>query len=302
MNYFSKKRFTLDKNLKPCQGFTMRQVVGLLTIVFLGIAVISYAVTIPNNFSNGQTISSGAVNQNFQALADAINTGDVTCPSGMVRSGSACIDKYEASVWQTTNAALIVKIKAGTATLAELQANATQRGVSGGDLAANGCPANGNSCKDFYAVSISGVTPSRYITWFQAAAASRNSGKRLPTNQEWQVAALGTPDGAPCVVSAGGPGSTGTAGCVSDVGVFDMVGNLWEWVADWVPLSTTCPGWGGFSDDYMCLSGASTTATGPCALVRGGRWDFDVSAGVFALYAGFAPSYSDFGVGFRCAR
>lgn len=290
MKYFSKK------------SFTMRQVVGLLTVVFLGIAVISYAVTIPNDFSNGQTISSGAVNQNFKALADAINTGDVTCPSSMVRSGSVCIDKYEASVWQTTNAGLIAKIKAGTATLAELQANATQRGVSIGDLAANGCPNTGNGCKDFYAVSIAGVTPSVYITWFQAAAAARNSGKRLPTNQEWQVAALGTPDGAPCVVSAVGPGDTGTAGCVSDVGAYDMVGNLWEWVADWVPYSVSCPGWGGFSDDAMCLSGASTTATGPGALVRGGYWYLGTSAGVFAVFGYYGPTSSGDIIGFRCVR
>ncbi len=61
MNYLSKKRFT------------MRQVVGLLTIVFLGIAVIAYAaVTIPNTFSNGQPISSGQVNQNFATLGNAM--------------------------------------------------------------------------------------------------------------------------------------------------------------------------------------------------------------------------------------
>ncbi len=290
MKYFSKKRFTT------------RQVIGLLTIVFLGITVIAYAVSIPNTFGTGQTISSGAVNQNFQALADAINTGDVTCPTSMVRSGSACIDKYEASVWKTTNAALIAKIKAGTVTLAELQAGATQYGLTGGDLAANGCPDTGNGCKDFYAVSIAGVTPSAYITWFQAAAAARNSNKRLPTNQEWQVAALGTPDGAPCVVSTGGPGNTGTAGCVSDVGTYDMVGNVWEWVADWVPFSTACPGWGGFSDDNMCLSGASTTNTGPAALVRGGSWAYGTTAGVFAVNGYNYPSDSYSYIGFRAAR
>lgn len=62
MKYFSKKIFT------------MRQVVGLLTVVFLGITVIAYAaVTIPNNFNNGDTISSGQVNDNFKAIADEIN-------------------------------------------------------------------------------------------------------------------------------------------------------------------------------------------------------------------------------------
>jgi hypothetical protein len=44
------------------------------------------------------------------------------CPPSMVLSGPTCIDKYEASVWETTNAAAIAKIQAGTVTLAELQA------------------------------------------------------------------------------------------------------------------------------------------------------------------------------------
>ena len=61
MKYFSKKRFT------------MRQVVGLLTVVFLGITVIAYAaVTVPNTFSSGTTISSGQVNANFTTLGNAM--------------------------------------------------------------------------------------------------------------------------------------------------------------------------------------------------------------------------------------
>lgn len=53
----------------------MRQVVGLLTIVFLGIVVIAYAapITMPNIFSSGTTISSGQVNANFTELTNAVN-------------------------------------------------------------------------------------------------------------------------------------------------------------------------------------------------------------------------------------
>src|SRR5712691_11542219 len=124
-----------------------------------------------------------------------------------------------------------------------MKAGAIQHGATGDDYG-SGCPPTGNGCVNFYAVSIPGVTPSGFITWFQAAAAARNSGKRLPTNAEWQAAALGTSDGAPCNVSSGSVAVTGTAGCVSDVGAFDMVGNLSEWVADWVPRSTfPCGSW-----------------------------------------------------------
>ncbi len=235
------------------------------------------------------------------APAAAVAAG---CPPDSVLSGTVCMDKYEASVWLVAPAQtkLIEKIRAGKATLAELQAGGFQRGLASGDLAPE-CPADGAGCTSVYAVSIAGVTPAAFINWFQAAAAARNSRKRLPTNQEWQAAALGTPDGPPCNVSSGSVANTGSAaGCVSDVGAFDMVGNLHEWVADWVPLSTVCPGWGGgFSDDFMCLAGASTT-DGPGALFRGGDFIVGADAGVFAVAGGNVPSVANVVIGVRAAR
>jgi len=70
------------------------------------------------------------------------------------------------------------------------------------------------------------------------------------------------------------PINTGSrSGCTSPAGASDMVGNLWEWVADWVPESNTCPGWDIVSDDYMCLSGASTVAPHPQHIRDCGRLD-----------------------------
>jgi formylglycine-generating enzyme required for sulfatase activity len=80
-----------------------------------------------------------------------------------------------------------------------------------------------------------------------------------------------------------------------------MVGNLWEWVEDWVPASTTCVN-ALYAEDFNCLAGASTTF-GPGALVRGGGFGSGAVAGVFALNANNVPSSSfSFTVGFRCAR
>jgi len=248
-------------------------------------------------------------------LAASASAGEEKCSPDSVAVGPVCIDKYEASVWETTNPLLIKLIKAGRATLDELlAAGAVQRGVASDDYGA-GCPDTGNGCKDFYAVSIPGVTPSSFLTWFQAAATARNSGKRLPTNQEWQAAALGTPDpgesaagAADCNTKNGAALNfdavvpTGSrANCVSDLGAFDMVGNLWEWVAEWVPLSTTCvtPL---FASDLNCLAGASTTA-GPGALIRGGFFDNgSTGAGVFAVFGDSPPTRADNGIGFRAAR
>jgi hypothetical protein len=248
------------------------------------------------------------------------------------------MDKYEASVWEipachgtTSNKALITKVQRGIVKRADLLlGTAVQRGLAGDDYV---CADNGQNCaanlnftactgSAIYAVSLSAtlldttpIIPSQFITWFQAQQACSNAGKRLPSNAEWQQAVAGSPDpggdngttdcntGNAFAVSA----TASRSSCVSTYGAFDMVGNLLEWVADWVPLSTACRGWGAFSNDYMCLSGASATATAPGALLRGGgltfRYGIDGTfAGPLAVSGADQPFASDIDIGFRCAR
>lgn len=88
-----------------------------------------------------------------------------------------------------------------------------------------------------------------------------------------------------------------------------MVGNLFEWVSDWAPLSTACPNWGGLSDDVMCLAGASTTGIGPGTVLpgpgtvlRGGSYLGGSTDGPLTVVATVVPSRSDESIGFRCAR
>jgi formylglycine-generating enzyme required for sulfatase activity len=81
-----------------------------------------------------------------------------------------------------------------------------------------------------------------------------------------------------------------------------MVGNLDEWVADWVPRSTQCADWASFSDDAMCLVGASTTGEGPGALTRGGSLVSGTKAGPLAVSGGRLPSFASGLIGFRCVR
>jgi len=250
------------------------------------------------------------------AAATSPPTGALTrCAVDAVVSGAVCMDKYEASVWRvpnptTTNAGLVRKIQLGRATQTDLTAGgATQLGTASADYP---CTANGQSCtNDIYAVSLPSVRPSAYITWFQAQEACANAAKRLPTNAEWQVAANGTPDPGPdngttdCNTAGDDLSLTGTRrDCVSARGAFDMVGNVAEWVAEWVPFSTNCPGWGGFSNDDMCLAGASTTSNFPGAPVRGGAFTSigGPLAGPLAVHD-FAPFRSNAPfIGFRCAR
>jgi formylglycine-generating enzyme required for sulfatase activity len=237
------------------------------------------------------------------------------CAADAVLAGTVCLDTYEASVWRvpnptTTNASLVRKIQLGRATRADLTADAaTQLGTASDDYAP--CANNGQNCaNDIYAVSLPSEIPSAFITWFQAQEACANAGKRLPTSAEWQVGANGTPDPGPdngttdCNTASDGLSLTGArSSCVSARGAFDMVGNLVEWVADWVPQSTMCPGWASFSNDDMCLAGASTTQNSPGALVRGGAFAAlgGPLAGALAV-RDFPPFRSASFFGFRCAR
>ena len=248
------------------------------------------------------------------ALVQIRPTAVSGCGPNAVMAGTVCLDKFEASVWRVpdparTNQILVRKIQLGRATRAELLAGgATQLGTASDDY--EPCTSDGQNCvDDIYAVSLPSQPPSANVTWFQAQEACANSGKRLPTNAEWQVGANGTPDPGPdngatdCNSDTGSATLTGTrSSCVSARGAFDMVGNLDEWVADWVPLSTDCSSWGGLSDDLMCLTGASTAGGGPGALLRGGDFRSRSSAGPLAVVGSGGPFSARAFIGFRCVR
>jgi hypothetical protein len=232
------------------------------------------------------------------------------CPPDAVLSGTTCIDKFEASVWRisdsmTTNSGLVAKIQQGTVTVADLTAgDATPLGAGSDNYAP--CGDSGQDCAhDIYAVSVPGVMPSAFLTWFQAQVACKNARKRLPSNAEWQAAVAGTPDPGPdngttdCD-STGVPSLTGSrSNCVSADGAFDMVGNRYEFVEEWIPKTWGCQTWSGeFSSDQQCLS-----ANGPpVALMRGGFAGNEVGlAGPLAVNT-LEVSDPNFAVGFRCAR
>ncbi len=236
------------------------------------------------------------------------------CPVDAVVSGAGCMDKYEAGVWRVPDPLgagrdIVRRIRQGTATAALLAAaGATELGVSPGlDYAP--CANSGQNCADdVYAVSLPAVTPSAKLTWFQAQAACENAGKRLPSNAEWQAAVAGSPDpgeddgtsdcNTASVFHASATGSR--TGCVSTRGAFDMVGNLYEWVADWVPQSSACASWGGVDDD-QCFAGAATTGE-PAALLRGGSFFSRSLAGPLAILGTNSPFGANFVIGFRCVR
>lgn len=84
---FNSRRRNLKMDFKGYflkKKFSTGQVIGLLATVFLGITALAYAaVTIPHTFHSGTTASANEVNENFQALADAINNRTTATLEGM---------------------------------------------------------------------------------------------------------------------------------------------------------------------------------------------------------------------------
>jgi len=286
---------------------------GILLGVACSIGVV-YAGSITDpDFTNGQTLTfthmnniKTAVNGNATDIA-AIKDGTATCSSGMVRVGPICVDVYEASTWDAATAGSPVV--------------ATRCNKTGNDCSAN------TASTAIFARSVSGATAAAGFTWFQAQQACANVGKRLLTNAEWQMAAAGTPDTVACVT--GSLTNTGVNACVSNWGVHDMVGNLSEWVADWmqgginvvVPVTVSPSGDTGSISAMVATTGTTDPAYGshgidgvsaatagagnvnnnfPAAIYRGG--DFGDPAGVFFFHANRQPSGASANIGFRCAR
>jgi len=249
--------------------------------------------------------------------------GSDACPADSVRVGTVCVDRYEASVWQIDpkRSSLIKRLMSGKATRQDLVAGGAV--LLGCELVADptadypaNFPGNGQwrpipgsdpPSPGVYAASVAGVRPTTCTSWFRASQACRLSGKRLLRNDEWQDAAAGTPDpgdaddgSTTCNTKSNDLVATGSrALCRSSWGVFDMIGNANEWVADWMPTADDCSQtW--LAGDRVCLGGG--TGGIPAALKRGGTSLSGEVAGVFALTGDYDPRFSDFGSGFRCAR
>lgn len=148
----------------------------------------------------------------------ADTAGASPCPEGMALAGAVCIDVVEATV--------------------EGELGEMNQGFDWPDGSTTAV-----------AIPRTGAIPTTQLSWYQAYAACQNAGKHLCTVDEWRAAC--SPEGARypwgeegapeerCALVAPdnetpapeGLSATGShPDCAGPEGVFDMIGNAWEWV------------------------------------------------------------------------
>jgi len=278
----------------------MKKIFKSLIVGFIAVILVTVGIDAADNYDNFSESMIGRI---------VFGEGEGPCPKGMVfvptDTQGFCIDMYEASPGDSCPEIQVLN---------QLHSR------------------DNINWSDCSAVSKAGRIPWRFVSQTQAQTACAKAGKRLPTDEEWYLASLGTPDksndwlDSDCHVDSNWsdqPGVTGSgAACVSSYGAYDMIGNVWEWVKgevrDGVYNDEVLPKSGyitavdsqgmpleideleaneNYNNDYFWLKDK-----GVRGFARGGYWDNKEGAGVYAMYLVSPPSFAGTGIGFRCAK
>ncbi|MGB3691741.1 MAG: SUMF1/EgtB/PvdO family nonheme iron enzyme [Spirulinaceae cyanobacterium] len=151
------------------------------------------------------------------------------------------------------------------------------------------------------------------ISWYEADAYARFLGKRLPTEAEWEKAAMGTSNTKEKPVYPWGEDFPQPQRCnhnnlrgettpvnaypqgKSKFGCYDLLGNVWEWTNTWFD------GYEGFTG-YPYPGYSQTYFDGQHRVLKGGSWATRPWALRNSFRNWYHPNVRQILAGFRCAK
>jgi len=256
---------------------------------------------------NGAGSSTGYSEASTTTLALGVSASMASISAGCFNMGDAfgegranespvhnvCLSAFKMNVYEVTNAQYKACVDAASCT-------------APGDSSSNTRSSYyGNATYDNY--------PVIYVDWDQSKSFCQWTGGRLPTEAEWEYAARGGLSGKRYPWGDNGP--TCTLGATNGVqngmcspqdtiavgsfapngyGLYDMAGNVWEWVNDW------------YSDTYYSSSPTQDPqgpSSGSVRVLRGGCWGITDPFNIRASVRGSNVQTYDWKYyGFRCVR